>query len=669
MKSSRFIALLSLALLCLITVAVSPAFAIGDDWRPVDPAELAMKAPAVEKDADAEALFWDVRVDDDAADLVFTHYVRIKVFTERGRESQSKIDIPYFSRYKIKDIAGRTIKPDGQIIELKKDDVFERTIVKVSGLKLKAKSFALPGIEPGSIIEYRWREVRPGMMANYVRLHFQREIPVHNVAYHIKPLSNPYIPFGMRAQFFHMPNVPFEKEKNGFYRISMTNVHAFREEPRMPPEDQVRAWMLVYYSQDRKLTPDKFWKEYGREMYGYFKSTMKVNDDVRKASAEIVGDAATPEQKLERIFDFCRIKIKNVSDDVSGLSAAEREKLKENKSPADTLKRGVGDGADVDRLFGALATAAGFDARVALTANRGDIFFDPNFADSYFLRPSSIAVRVGDNWRFFNPGYNYITSGMLLWQEEGTQTLITDPKEPVFVMTPLSGPAKSQEKRTAKLRLDEEGTLEGEVRVEYTGHAAIEMKESYDDDAPAEREAAFSERVKNRMSTAEVSDIRVENVTDPVKPFVYSYRVRVPGYAQRTGKRLFLQPSYFQRNVGTLFSTSERRHPIYFRYPWAEADEVQIELPAGYALDNPDAPAKFGANELSQYDPKIMLTKDGRTLIYKRQFFFGGGGNILFPANAYPQLKNYFDEVHKQDAHTITLKQGATGGTTTTSQK
>jgi hypothetical protein len=46
------------------------------------------------------------------------------------------------------------------------------------------------------------------------------------------------------------------------------------------------------------------------------------------------------------------------------------------------------------------------------------------------------------------------------------------------------------------------------------------------------------------MSTAELSDIRIENVTDPVKPFVYAYHVRVPGYAQRTGKRLFLQPAF-----------------------------------------------------------------------------------------------------------------------------
>ena len=33
-------------------------------WRPVDPADIALKAPIVEPDADAEAIFWDIRVDD-----------------------------------------------------------------------------------------------------------------------------------------------------------------------------------------------------------------------------------------------------------------------------------------------------------------------------------------------------------------------------------------------------------------------------------------------------------------------------------------------------------------------------------------------------------------------------------------------------------------------------
>jgi hypothetical protein len=64
--------------------------------------------------------------------------------------------------------------------------------------------------------------------------------------------------------------------------------------------------------------------------------------------------------------------------------------------------------------------------------------------------------------------------GMLLWREEGQQALVSDPKDPVFVKTPLSAPQKSLEKRTAKLRLSDDGTLEGDVRVEYTGHSAVD---------------------------------------------------------------------------------------------------------------------------------------------------------------------------------------------------
>jgi hypothetical protein len=45
-----------------------------------------MTAPAVEKDADAEALFWEVYVDDShPEELSLKNYVRIKVFNERGR--------------------------------------------------------------------------------------------------------------------------------------------------------------------------------------------------------------------------------------------------------------------------------------------------------------------------------------------------------------------------------------------------------------------------------------------------------------------------------------------------------------------------------------------------------------------------------------------------------
>jgi uncharacterized protein DUF3857 len=648
--------------LCLTAVLPLPVLA-GDDWKPVDPAELALKAPIVEKDADAEALFWEVRVadevDGDSPRTVMYHYVRIKIFTERGRESQSKIDIPFRNNWSVKDIAARTIKPDGSIVEIKKSDILERTIVKEGGRKIKAKSFAMSAVEPGAIIEYRWKEIRNDQLANYIPLHFQRDVPVQTVKYLIKPLSFPGFDYSMRVRSFRAQHSDFVKEKNGFYSTTLTNVPAFHEEPRMPPEDSVRPWMLVYYSQDRQLTGEKFWKEVGKENFERTKSRLKVSDDVKQAAAGAIGDVAEPEQKIERIFEFCRAKIKNVNDDASGITTEERAKLKENKTPADTLKRSMGTGYDIDMLFAAMAIAAGFDARVVNLADRSNIFFDKSFPDEYFIGAYDIAVRFGDTWRFYDPASTYVPFGMLRWQEEDQEALLSDPKDPVWVKTPLSPPEKSRQKRFAKLRLDADGTLEGDVRIEYYGHMAVERKEWDDDDSPVQREETLLDSVKSRMSTAELTDIRIENVTDLVKPYTYIYHVRVPGYAERTGKRIFLQPAFFQRGLNALFSTSSRRHAIYFSYPWSEEDEVMIDLPPGFSLDSPDAPAPFASKPVSEYKPVLSITKDGKTLIYKRQFYFGGGGSLLFPVDIYPQLKQYFDAIHKQDNHAVALKQSA----------
>ncbi len=623
-------------------------------WKPIDPEHLALKAPVVEKDADAEALLWEVYINtasDKGTD--FTHYVRVKIFTERGKETQSKIDIPYLSEVSVRDIAGRTIKPDGTIIELKKDAIFDRELVKSGRLKLKAKSFALPGIEPGAIIEYRWREVY-GYITNYVKMEFQRDIPTQLVRYYLKP--NPAVIDPMKTMTFQTNPLQFVKDRDGYFRVELTNMPAFREEPHMPPEDQVKSWMLVYYSPGEKKQPMEFWKQEGKRIYEDRKGAMKINDDIRRAAAEAVGDASTPEQKLERIFNFCRAKIKNVTDDASGLTSQQLEKLKENRSPADTLKRGYGNGLDINYLFAALATAAGFDARYVRIGDRGRKFFDANFTDTYFMGGYNIAVKVGDQWRFFDPGSGYIPFGMLRWQEEGILALVTDQKEPQFVQTPLSPPEKSVKKRTAKLRLNEDGSLEGEARIEYTGHFAVEMKEDNDEETAEQREKKLKNSVNERLGGAEISDIKIEGANDPIKPFVYSYKIRVPGYAERTGKRLFLQPAFFQKGVGPLFPTSGRQHDVYFHYAWTEEDQVVIELPEGYALDNADRPGDLAFGNLGYCKFRIGVTQDQRSLEYNRSFQFTG---MLFGKEHYPNLKKAFDALHQQDNHSITLKQSA----------
>jgi hypothetical protein len=58
-------------------------------------------------------------------------------------------------------------------------------------------------------------------------------------------------------------------------------------------------------------------------------------------------------------------------------------------------------------------------------------------------------------------------------------------------------------------------------------------------------------------------------------------------------------------------------------------------------------------------DNDIKKKQDQTTLIYKRNFLFGGNDSILFPVSSYDQIKRLFDEISRADNHMITLKQSA----------
>ena len=428
-----FLALLSLISTCFNWSLVRAG---GEEWRPLDPAELALKAAKVEPNADAEAIFWDIRIDDGGySDLVLSHYVRIKIFNERGREKHSKMDIPYVNGVKIKDIAARTIKADGSIVELLKDDIIEKTVVKANGLKLKTKTFAFPGVEPGAIIEYKWKEVISNSSANNLRLQFQRDIPVQSVTYRIKPARD--ASFDVRP--FNMPKFDFQKEKNGFRVTTVTNMTAFREEPMMPPEDNVKSWAMVRYGGG--FFDFISYALLASAIHSGTQPLMKVDKEIAQKAREIIGNAQSDEEKLEKLLVFCRENIKNTDDRTAGFTEEQIEKLKDNKKPSDTLKRGVGSGVDINLLFAALATAAGFEARVALLPDRGRRFFDRNVIIPGSLRPAAIAVSTGFSWKLFDPAFKYITAGMLRWQEEGVDCLIAGFRT-TWITTPMSPPEK-----------------------------------------------------------------------------------------------------------------------------------------------------------------------------------------------------------------------------------
>ena len=643
------------ACLCLFATPL-----LAQNWKPVDPAELAgMPSPKVDKDAPAEAIFWEISIHDEITEeitSIWTNYIRIKVFSTLGVEQQSKVDIRYATGTDVKDIAGRTIKPNGSIVELLPNAINDRTLVSANQVKVKAKSFVLPAVEPGSIIEYRWTE-RRHTLSTEIHMNVQRDIPIQTVRYRVKPASFGIANINMKWFAFNMAVPVTGTDKEKFWNMTASNVPAFKEESYMPPDAQVRQWVMLYYDIDRKGTANDVWDEIGKELFNDGKAALKFNDDVKRAATAAVAGATTQEEKLRKLYDFCHTTIKRSTDDASGLTTDQKKKLKENHSAADVLKRKIGDSGDILQLFGAMAASQGMDARYAFVADRSEMFFRRDFPHRTIVPGVLVAVKVDAGWRLFHPSSSYLPADMLPWEYEGVAALIADQQKPILMTTPISEPAKSAIHRKGTFTLTADGTLEGDIRSEFVGHSAATQKEDYDDLEPSERETRLKEGLESRLGQGvDVSNMKFENITDPIAPAVFTYHIKVPGYAQRTGRRLFFQPGFFRKGIKPMLSGDTRVHPVYIDYPWVEDDDIAITLPDGFELEDAENLALFDAKTIATHDVEISRSRDGRAIRYVRKMGFTIPALLFQPAN-YTPLKNLFQLFHERDNHSLTLRQ------------
>jgi hypothetical protein len=105
-----------------------------------------------------------------------------------------------------------------------------------------------------------------------------------------------------------------------------------------------------------KPNPEKYWLDLGKNYYERTKSLLKQMMKSKPWLLRLPVTQKTDDEKIASLFDFCRTKIKTTK----GLTAEERAKLKENKSPSDTLKHGIGTEGISICMFAALAKCIWF---------------------------------------------------------------------------------------------------------------------------------------------------------------------------------------------------------------------------------------------------------------------------------------------------------------------
>lgn len=615
----------------------------GDDWQPILPEELSMKSYPASPNAHAILLYRQEHSDD--VDSFETNYLRIKVFDEEGKK-YANVEIPYIKgSFDVRDVKARTIQPDGRIVSFD-GKAFDKTVVKARGTKVQVKSFSFPEVEVGSIIEYKYTVRWDPSLLLSARWMIQHELYTRRAVFTVRR----YREMNINWVNYKLPANSAPKEEKGLIRLELQDIPAFVEEDFMPPENELKARVQFFYSQ-RPVTVDQFWADHGKLWSDGVEEFIGKRKGIERAAAEMVSPDDPPETKLRKIYARVQ-QIRNTSFERDRTEKEEkREKLKDNNNVEDLLKRGYGNGTEINLLFVALCRAAGFEAWSVRVSTRDDYFFNKNLLDRRQLNNNVVLVNTGSKDYFLDPGTALAPFGLMPWYETGVIGMKLSSKGSSFVNTNVPLSADAVIDRKATLKLAEDGSVSGTLVATFSGQEALRRRLNARDDDDTERRKNLVDEAKNWLPAG--ASVELQNAPDwstPDKPLRAEYSLRIEGLGTATGRRLLLPAAIMAGSKQRRFEHSARTYPIYFNYPFRTQDDVTLELPSGLQVSNVPTPRK---NLLEFASYQNVCEKNGAALRCQRSLVIEG---VIFQVQHYPRLRNFFETVRTGDEEQVVLQ-------------
>ena len=634
--------------------------AAGDEfkWEPIAAADWSLKADSAKGIRHALMLFEKVTRDDTGELYELEIYRRFKIFDAEGRK-WGDFNIPYVhKKQKVTAIRGRTVQADGRGFALAPEQIFEKDVIKAKGIKIKQKSFSLPGINDGCIIEYYVKLQSPTASGNWPiqkniaqrQWEFVWKFKQLEVSSNYLELARQYFtpnymwhPLNITLTPLLRPNYADPKE----VYFSTRDLPALEEEPAATSEAARQARLYCYYGPE--LEPPAFWKKTSQE----FTESMAKYGKKNKRAREIVAafaNANTNEAKIAAAYEWTQKNLKNLTFLESD------EEYKENDNLDDTLKRGYGTRLDLNFIFHSLLREMNIEAKLAFAVDRDEGLFLPNAKYWQFDR-SMVAVPTGANsYRFISPGEAWLPSTHAPWFNEGVQAFMVNDSTPLFVNVPYSEAQTNRTNRIFSLRLKDDLNLEGEMNDLRLGHAARDLRLKLVRATPAEREEKLTATIKGIVvPAAEIDSMAVDGLEDLKKSPALKCKLKFANLEQPMGSRLFLKPFCFLSRDENPFQAAKRQHPLMFDYAHELVDVVKIELPENWKLEAMPADTAF-ANKIGSCG--ISFAAFGQTLSIQR--YFRLKQPYWQPAD-YALVRKLFQERQLLNEQTLVLKNTAAG--------
>jgi hypothetical protein len=632
----------------------------GDEWKPISQEELKMTTLPEAPGAPAVYLYRQVDRNDAgiqrARGATEYNYVRIKVLAEEGRD-QANVVIPYEKgRTSVSNIRARTIQPNGKITEFD-GKVFDQVVEKKKGEKVQAKTFTLPDVHAGSIIEYHFNidfdDYR--IFESYWLL--SESLFTKQAIFTLKPFQE----YPWNVQWSWPAGLPkgAEQPKEGpdhIVRMTAQNIPAFEEEDHMPPPNELK-YRVVFTYRDEPFESDvaKYWKQFGKKTNGRVEGFVDKKKAMAEALSSIVSANDAPEVKLRKIYDRVQ-QIENLSYLPAKLAEQrKRENIKENKDVEDLWRHQYGSGVDLTWLFLGLARAAGFEASPCLVSGRSEYFFRKERVNGRELDANVVLVKVNGKDQYFDPGAAFTPYGFLPWMETGVSGLKLDGNGGTWIETGMPSGKESRVERAAQLKLTNEGDLTGTVKITFSGLEASSRRARERNHDDTERKKNCEDALKTDIPVG--SEVEMTGTPDwksSETPLVIDYNVKIQGWLTPAGRRGLLATGIFNGYEKHLFEHANRTWPIYFAFPFSTVDEISIELPEAWKVETlpkdmiRDAKAATYTRKVQNQNGVVKIERELNSEL------------VLLPKENYSTLRGFYQVVKTEDEQQVILQPAGT---------
>jgi len=626
-----------------------PALSLGQnfDWQPITPQDMQFKEVPGYPNEPAVLLYHadDITYVSDYNQSEFI-YNRIKVLTEAGK-SYANVEIPIVPWIKIHDLAARAIQPDGSIDGLNSKP-FEKVILKNRNFKFLAETFTLPNVVVGTIIEYQFKLQSTWIQSNqWILDHDLFTVKEHFSFKHAGPFAMSFVVSGSTAR---------PEKKNEAYELELTNVPPFRQEEQMPPTENYKASVRFFYGRTDASSVRDFWAQKARWWSLGANNFIGDYKAIREASATVIGSETNPEEKLRKLYARVQ-EVRNLYWERERTDKEEKkEHLKANKSVVDVLKHGYGDSYEISSLFVAMARVAGFDASLILVASRDRRFYREDFLDLSQYSWTIAGVNLQGKNLLLDPATKFCPFGLVRWTNTATSALKIERNIWNFITMPSLGQDRAVVLRTARVELDDQGSVKGHVTVTFEGGEALERRLLDLQTDEAGRNKALEEEVASWLpSQSTVKMNYSKGWQETGGSIIADMEIQVPSYASKAGKRLLLPSNLFPTEQKAVFLHTERKYPVYFPYAFSELDVTVIKMPAGYSAEtipeSLEVKPKFG-----MYRNNTKVSED--QIVNTRGLFIS---QFMFEPEQYPELKEFFAKVEAGDQSQAVLSSSSAG--------